>query len=140
MGPNSTIIALSRFPEYFTDIKALIALQPLSSRAFVETGAKAAGLDPQAAAKQFDIAIHNLTGFHVDELSPVPYAQDGKIPTLVAQVHQDLMTHPSDVQTIYDKIGAKEKELFWIEGTTRPFDGYNYIAEHPARMTDWFDK
>lgn len=140
LGANATIVAFSRFPEYFIDIKALIALQPVSTRAFVETGAGAAGFAARAVATQFDTAIHNLTGFHIDELSPIPYAQDVKVPTLVAQVHQDSMTHPSDVQTILDKIGTEEKDLFWIEGTTRRFDGYNYFGEHPERMTAWFNK
>jgi pimeloyl-ACP methyl ester carboxylesterase len=42
---NATIIALSRYLEYLKDIKAMVALQPVSARAFVETGAKNAGVD-----------------------------------------------------------------------------------------------
>jgi hypothetical protein len=44
-----------------------------------------------------------------------------------------------DVQSIYDAIRAAEKELHWIEGTTRRFDGYNYLGEHPEVAIDWFD-
>lgn len=50
------------------------------------------------------------------------------------------MTTPSDVQEIYDTLGSKQKELFWIEGTDRRFDGYNYFGEHPERLVAWFDK
>jgi hypothetical protein len=42
------------------------------------------------------------TGFHVDEQSPIPHAKAVRVPTLVAQVHDD--TYPSDVQAIYDNI------------------------------------
>ena len=42
------------------------------------------GFDVPAAAKQFDKRIHELTGFCIDELSPLNYAKDVRIPTLVA--------------------------------------------------------
>jgi hypothetical protein len=61
-------------------------------------------------------------------------------PTLVVQVHDDSITYPSDVQAIYDNIPVKDKRLFWIEGTTRRLDGYNYLGEHPYIMIDWFDE
>ncbi|KAH8683666.1 Alpha/Beta hydrolase protein [Ilyonectria robusta] len=140
LGANSTIIAISRYPQYFTDIKALLALQPVSARAFIGKGAENAGVDKEEALKEFDTNIFHRTGLHLDELSPIPHAKDVKIPTLVAQVHRDLSTYPEDVQEIYDKLGAKEKELFWIEGTTRRFDGYNYFGSHPERMLGWFKK
>ncbi|KAL2818949.1 hypothetical protein BJX63DRAFT_48580 [Aspergillus granulosus] len=89
---------------------------------------------------EFDVNIFHRTGFHLDELSPTPYAKDVKVPTLVARVREDTMTYPGDVQAIHDNIGAEEKELFWIEGTTRRFDGYNYFGEHPEQMLRWFKK
>ncbi|PYI15630.1 alpha/beta-hydrolase [Aspergillus violaceofuscus CBS 115571] len=140
LGANSTIVAFDKFPGYLKDIKALIALQPVSSRVFVEVGAKNAGLDPKAAAEAFDTKIFHLTGLHIDELTPIPYTKAVTVPTMVAQVHRDSSVVPDDIQTIYDGIGAREKELFWIEGTTRRFDGYNYFGEHPERMLGWFDK
>jgi hypothetical protein len=34
-----------------------------------------------------------------------------------------------------------EKELFWIEGTTRRFkDGYNYFGRHPEKVIAFFDQ
>ena len=59
------------------------------------------------------------------------------VPTLVVQVREDSITTPSDVQSIYDRMSSKDKKLFWIEGTTRRFDGYNYFGEHPDLMLDW---
>jgi esterase/lipase len=61
----------------------------------------------------------------LDALTPIPYTKDVKFPTLVARVHKNESVEPRDMQTIYDGIGAQEKELFWIEGTTRRFDEYN---------------
>jgi hypothetical protein len=34
---------------------------------------------------------------------------------------------------------VKDKKLFWIEGTARRWDGYNYFPEHPAQMIERFD-
>jgi hypothetical protein len=62
------------------------------------------------------------------------------VPTLVAQVHDDTMTRPEDVQDIYDAIPVAEKSLYWIEGTDRRFDGYNFFGVHPEIPIEWFDK
>jgi uncharacterized protein len=48
------------------------------------------------------------------------------------------MTRPRDVQSIYDAIPVEEKKLVWIQGTTRRFDGYNYLSKHPEVAIDWF--
>jgi hypothetical protein len=56
------------------------------------------------------------------------------------QVHDDLMTSPGDVQAIFDNIPIKDKELFWIRGTTRRWDGYNYFAKDPSKMLAWLEK
>jgi uncharacterized protein len=50
------------------------------------------------------------------------------------------MTRPDDVQSIYDAIPVEDKELHWIEGTDRRFDGYNYFGQHPEVPIAWFDK
>ena len=62
-----------------------------------------------------------------------------RVPTLVAQVHDDTLTYPSDVQAIYDNIAAVDKKLHWIEGTDQRFRGYNYFGEHPEVAIEWFD-
>jgi uncharacterized protein len=137
LGANSTIIAIDKHPEEFTDIQALIALQPISARAFVERAAERAGIED--FVELFDEALHRRTGFHIDEQSPIEHAKSVQLPTLVAQVHDDWMTQPSDVQTIYDNIPFTDKNLHWIEGTDQRFQGYNYFGEHPEPMLEWFD-
>jgi esterase/lipase len=89
--------------------------------------------------ERFDRALSERTGFHLHEQSPLEYAKSIHIPTLVAQVHDDSMTRPEDVQAIYDAIPVEEKKLVWVQGTTRRFDGYNYFGEHPEIPIDWFN-
>ena len=81
---------------------------------------------------KFDKAVHERTGFHLAEQSPLEHVKAVSVPTLVAQVHDDTMTtRPQDVQDIYDAIPVDEKSSHWITGTDRRFDGYNYFWVHP---------
>jgi hypothetical protein len=112
-------------------------VQPVSLRPFVEKATEQLGLDDAVAL--FDATIHKLTGYRLDELSPLEYAKQVRVPTLVAQVREDSSTKPEDVQHIYDNLAVADKKLLWIEGTTRRFDGYNYFGEQPAEMLAWFN-
>ncbi|MCG3751923.1 MULTISPECIES: S9 family peptidase [unclassified Amycolatopsis] len=134
LGADSTIVAMSKHPEVFDGIPAFVAVQPVSLRALAET----ALAQVPGGIGLLEVELKNLTGFDLDELSPLNHAKDVTVPTLIAQVHHDSSTRPEDVQGIYDNLGAKDKKLHWIEGTTRRFDGYNYFAENPGQMVDWF--
>jgi hypothetical protein len=72
-------------------------------------------------------------------MSPVEPARSVNVPTLLYQVRDDVLTRPADVQAVYDNITV-EKDLFWIEDSTRRWDGYRYFAQHPGRILDWFDR
>ncbi|MGW5101827.1 alpha/beta hydrolase [Streptomyces sp. NPDC004100] len=134
LGADATIVAMSKHPEEFEGVRALVAVQPVSLRALAETATTGIPGGIESFAQQ----IKTLTGFELDEMSPHEYAKDITTPTLVAQVHQDSATTPADVQGIYDNLASEEKKLLWIEGTTRRFDGYNYFPENPEQMIDWF--
>jgi hypothetical protein len=64
------------------------------------------------------------------------------MPVLMIQVLNDSWTrNPEDAQKTFDLLASKDKELFWIEGTTRRFkDGYNYFGRHPEKVLGFFDK
>ena len=137
LGANSTMVAMHKHPDDFSHIQAFIALQPVSARPFVERACEKAGV--ANGPEMFDSAVRRFHGFGIDELSPIEHAGAVKVPTLVLQVHDDVLTKPSDVQTIYDNISAADKKLFWIEGTTLRFQGYNYFSDNPQMMLDWFN-
>ncbi|MFD6061770.1 alpha/beta hydrolase [Rhodococcus wratislaviensis] len=137
LGADSTIVAMSKHPEEFENIRAMVAVQPVSLRPFVEVACETNGIP--GGVEMFAKEIKNLTSFDLDELSPLSYAPDVQAPSFVIQVREDSSTRPSDVQGIYDALGTQDKKLFWIEGTTRRFDGYNFFAQQPAQMLDWFD-
>ena len=75
----------------------------------------------------------------MDQMSPIEYAKNVHVATFIIQVHDGVLTKPSDVQQIFDNIPVNDNKLVWIEGTTRRWDGYNYFPEHPKQMIEWFD-
>nr|WP_234998187.1 hypothetical protein [Mycobacterium sp. DBP42] len=110
----------------------------MSGKYIVEEFVKGIGL--KDGYEKFDAAVHERTGFHLAEQSPLQHVTAITVPTLVAQVHDDTMTRPQDVQDIFDAIPVEEKRLYWIEGTDRRFDGYNFFGVHPELPIEWFDK
>jgi hypothetical protein len=137
LGGDSTLVAMNKHPQEFAHIKAMLLLQPVSVRPVVQRLCENAHIEN--GPEMFEEAIMKRTSFHLDELSPVEHAKAVRVPTLVVQVHDDSITYPSDVQTIYDNIPVRDKRLLWIEGTSRRFDGYNYLGEHPEPMIEWFN-
>ncbi|NYJ08058.1 alpha/beta hydrolase family protein [Petropleomorpha daqingensis] len=138
LGADSTAVAWDKHPEEFSEIQAMVMLQPVSGRYIVEEFVKGVGMED--GYEKFDKAVHERTGFHLEEQSPLLHVAAVTVPTLVAQVRDDTMTRPQDVQDIYDAIPVEDKHLYWIEGTDKRFEGYNFFGTHPELPIDWFDK
>lgn len=138
LGANATIVGMKKHPEEFKHVKGLIALQPVTPAVFVQKA-----VENQKIAngmELFDAAFHVKTGFHISDVWPIDYSSAVTLPTFVAQVKNDLSTKQSNVQEIYDKMSAKDKTLFWIEGTDQRFQGYNYFGKNPQLILDWLQK
>jgi hypothetical protein len=141
MGGNSTIIAMSKWPEEFGNIVALALLNVVSGRTFIERGAENVHMDPQKAAERLDERVRELTGFRLDEETPRPYAKDVRTPTFMAQLRRDFLIHGErDGQEIFDALGAAEKQLHWIEQSNQRFYAYNHFGQHPEELVGWFDR
>jgi pimeloyl-ACP methyl ester carboxylesterase len=141
MGGNSTIIAMAKWPEEFTHIKVLALLNVVSGKTFIERGAENVHRDPAKAASMLAERLRELTGFRLDEETPLPYAPHVKMPTLMAQLRRDFLVHGErDGQAIFDALEAREKELVWIEESNQRFYAYNHFGQHPERLLDWFVK
>jgi hypothetical protein len=89
-----------------------------------------------------DLELLKMGAFLAHEMTPHCAAPGGKLPVLMVQVLKDSLTrNPEDAQKTFDLLGSKEKELFWIEGTTKRFkDGYNYFGRHPEKVLAFVDK
>jgi len=141
MGGNSTIIAMAKWPDEFAHIRALVLLNVVSGKTFIEKGAENLHLDPQRAAERLDERLRELTGFRLDEETPLPYASHVKVPTLMAQLRRDFLIHGErDGQAIFDALGPEEKKLLWIEQSNQRFYAYNHFGQHPEELLGWFAK
>ena len=46
--------------------------------------------------------------------APQEWARNVRVPTFLYQVHDDVLTEPGDVQTMFDNIPVADKKLQWI--------------------------
>ncbi|HEX7659124.1 MAG TPA: hypothetical protein VF444_06540 [Pseudonocardiaceae bacterium] len=143
LGADATIFGMARAPEVFADVRCLIACQPLSPRMVIERSFERANI-PLELIPELDRRIRLRTSFTLDDMSPTVAARAIHIPTLIYQVHDDLMTRPSDVRAIFDAIPDNDpsgrpvpKDLFWIHDTTRRWDGYLHFQREPSRVLEW---
>jgi len=139
LGCNSSMFALSFYPEEFREVRCLVGAQPLSPQYYYE-GQLALSDVPADRIEDLDRLVKMATSFSFDQLSPREAARDVRLPTFIYQVHNDSTSKPIDVQTIFDNLAASEKQLFWIEETTRRWDGYGYFSRNPAPMLAWLER
>lgn len=139
-GGNSAMVAMTKRPDLFEDVKAFVCPQPCSSRTAAEEIGKLQGIGE--FIDLLDEEMQRLGAFPMARMTPHHYAENVKVPMYIVQVHDDLWTRPEDVQGTFDRLTLPEedKKLFWIEGTTARFDGYNYFGENPETMVAFFDK
>jgi pimeloyl-ACP methyl ester carboxylesterase len=134
MGANASIRAMSLHPEKFERVKVMVAVQPINMRYMAEKFIPIFG--GGASVEDVDVALQDLAGFSLSEMSPYAYLKDLKVPVLYAQVREDVLTDPEDLTYIHAHTPTTSKML-WIEGKLNRFDGYNYFGEQPQEMLSW---
>ena len=140
LGADSTLFAMSRSPQTFADVRCFVACQPLSPGFVLERTFERRGL-PLELMGELDRRIRLRTSFSLADMSPVRAASQVRVPALVYQVRDDSMTQSHDVQAIFDAVPTDiEKELFWIDGTQRRWDGYLHFQQHPDRVLGWLER
>jgi len=60
------------------------------------------------------------------------------VPTFLYQVRDNVLAHPSDMQTMFNNILIGDEKLFWIGGTTRHWDGHTYVQRDLGQMLKLF--
>ena len=141
MGANSTIVAMSKEPDSFVNVKCLVAVQPISMEVFVRTYLRrrftlfgATLLFPL-----IEVFVNMQSKHRLQDMSPAAFVRDLKVPTLYIQTRNDPWTELSDIKGFYENTPT-EKQFFWIEGLTHRFQGYQYFGDHPEKMLEWLKK
>jgi alpha/beta superfamily hydrolase len=141
MGANSTIIAMSKNPDSFRNVKCFVAVQPISMEVFVRTYLKKrftsfGGKLLFPVVKAF---VNWQSKYPLEKMSPASFVKDIKVPTMYVQTRNDQWTEPSDIMGFYENTKST-KEFFWIEGLTHRFQGYQYFGDNPEKMLWWLKK
>lgn len=137
MGANVVFRAAHTHPRAFDQVSCLVAPLLLSPRAFVAAALRREHLED--LLDDVDRRFQLLTGQRLDDGTVSRWAPSLTVPTLTYGVKDDPLTDPSDLDQAYEAIGATDKEMFWIEGTPRRWDGYQWFQRHPERVLAWFD-
>ncbi|MBC7769365.1 MAG: alpha/beta hydrolase [Phycisphaerales bacterium] len=139
LGCSSTFRAMQDDPGAFTDVRCLVAPQPVTMKVIMGRRLALAGV-PSERIDDLEQRLIVRTSIGFAQRAPTEWAKSVRVPTFLYQVRDDSVTHPSDVQTMFDNIPIGEKQLQWITGTTARWDGYLEFQRRPQPMLEWFDR
>ena len=139
LGCSATFCAMNNDPAAFAGVRCLVGAQPVTMKVILQRRLALAGI-PTERIDDLEAEIVRRTGIGFARRAPQEWARSVHVPTLLYQVRADLLTDPSDVQTMYDHIPAARKRLHWIDGTTARWDGYLEFQRRPGPMLDWFER
>ncbi|MDQ1033920.1 pimeloyl-ACP methyl ester carboxylesterase [Streptomyces sp. V3I8] len=139
LGANSTFAAMTRQPRAFDSVRCLVAPQPVTTSIILQHQLELAGVS-RAHIGALDERIVLRTGISLAERDNREWAKAVTTPTFLYQVHDDVLTEPEDVQTMFDNIPVADKKLHWVEGTTVRWDGYLEFQRRPEPMLAWFQE
>lgn len=134
-GANTSFFAMEEDQRVFqrSGVKAMVALQPLSNGDYL----KSLGV-PEAVYEAAAKAYAERSGGYPLRANIEEAAKATNVPTRLVQARKDPNTNLAFVAELYENIPV-EKEMFWLEAPTHRFDGYNWFADNPRDMLDWFD-
>lgn len=140
MGGNSQYEAIYRHPELFGNVRCMVSPMVVSMAAIFDAFSEISGV--QHYQELIDLELIKMGAFTAAEMTPHHFAEGVKMPVLMIQVLDDEWTrNPEDAQKTFDLLGSEDKELFWIEGTTKRFrDGYNHFGRHPEKVLSYLEK
>ncbi|MEQ9489082.1 MAG: alpha/beta hydrolase [Alphaproteobacteria bacterium] len=140
MGGNSQYEAIYRHPELFENVRCMVSPMVVSMSAIYDAFSEIQGVSQYQ--ELIDLELLKMGGWVAAEMTPQHFAPGVTMPVLMVQVYDDEWTrNPEDGQKTFDLLGSNDKELFWIEGTTKRFrDGYNHFGRHPEKVLSYLEK
>jgi hypothetical protein len=139
LGCSSTFAAMTQFPEAFDGVRCLVGPQPVTMKTIMRRRLALLGI-PADRIDDLEQRVILQTSIGLARRAPREWARNVRVPAFLYQVHDDLLTEPGDVRTMFDNIPVADKKLHWIQGTTRRWDGYLEFQRRPEPMLEWFAK
>ena len=140
LGCNATFVAMTQDPVAFDGVRCVVGVQPGSTEVILGRQLALAGVPTDRLADRLvdlERRIVLRTGIGFADRNPHEWARNVCVPTFLYQVHDDVLTTPTDVATMYENIPVADKKLAWIDGTSRRWDGYLEFQRRPQPMLDW---
>ena len=136
MGASSTTFAygLESDMKKYTNVKSMIAVQPLTYDYFVKAMGIPGFLINSGNKYNKDKRNVNLTGD-----SFLPYAKNISIPTMMIQNSNDPMTNLDMVNQYYNDLPV-EKELLMLDLEKKRGAAYDWIGKNPDKILEFFGK
>ena len=136
MGAASTTFAYGMESELadIPNVKALVAVQPLTYDYFVE----AMGL-PGFLVNAGNVYNLKHRGVSLTGDSFLPYAKSITVPTLVIQNRNDPMTNLDMVNQYYEALQV-EKDMLWLQLEKKRGAAYHWLGHNSQAVLDWFGK
>ena len=140
MGAASAMAALSKGKDRITNVRFLVAIQPVTSSVFFRCYLKAVYTPLSLFLIPIvDRMVQWQGGYAFKDMAPGRFAKDIEVPTMYVQAKEDPWTELSDIQSFYDATPGAQ-ELWFIEDKMRRFEAYNYVGEHPERILAFVEK
>jgi len=138
LGCSSTFHAMTEDRAAFDGVRCLIGPQPVTMKIILTRRLALAGV-PADRIDDLEERIVLRTSIGFARRAPQEWARNVCVPTFLYQVHDDVLTDPSDVQTMFENIPVADKKLQWINGTSARWDGYLEFQRRPQPTLEWLD-
>ncbi|MFF9063139.1 alpha/beta hydrolase family protein [Streptomyces sp. NPDC014882] len=138
LGANSTLGAMRDAPEEFAHLKGLVACQPVSDPVIMSKLLDIVGVGRDRLA-DLDERVIRGTSVTFGARPGTAWTRYVTVPTYLYAVRHDSLTEPEDIETGFEALGTKDKTLYWVEDSTRRWDGYLEFQRRPQPILDWLD-
>jgi dienelactone hydrolase len=118
----------------YSNIKAMIAIQPLHYKEFV----KAFGI-PGFLNKAGSKVSLKRTGIDLNTKTFMPDVKHIAVPTMVVQNSNDPWTDMDFVRAYFDKLQV-DKEMLWLDLSKKRAAGYDYLGTNPEQFVEYFGR
>jgi hypothetical protein len=98
LGCSSTFAAMTQFPAAFDGVRCLVGPQPVTMKTIVQRRLALLGV-PADRIDDLEQRVIWRTSIGFARRAPQQWARNVRVPTFLYQVHDDVLTHASDVQT-----------------------------------------
>ena len=136
LGANSTFAAMRADPRAFAGLRCLVACQPVSDTVIMSRLLDITGVGKERLP-DLDRRVTVGTSVSFADRPDASWAKYVTLPTYLYAVHDDSLTEPRDIETMFAGLNTEDKTLHWVYDSTRRWDGYLEFQRRPEPILAW---